>query len=341
MDAADLSFPDESFDVVVAQYVITTVPDPEATLDEFARVLKPGGEIVLVSRVGAEAGLRRSLEQWFAPAARKLGWRTEFAWARYLRWAERTKRHPSRRAPGDAAVRPVLAHPLRQGRGWRGQSRSVAPGERRLLGKGTGMKSFLETLRMQRWDDHRYYHHSRINQALHLVSALSFVCAYILVFSDPALAVLIGWLVGDDDAAGRAFLLRAARLRPREPGDARVQGRDQGRLQSAAQGRADVDLGGVAARRSWSIPPCSGSSRPMPNMAELVRHVALIWLFVGGAGLVFRTVQLFFIKDVESGLAWMVKILTDPFHDIMLYWKAPLYLMRGELYDNMAPEPRG
>jgi phosphatidylethanolamine/phosphatidyl-N-methylethanolamine N-methyltransferase len=89
MDGERLSFPDESFDVVVAQYVITTVPDPEATLDEFARVLKPGGEIVLVSRVGAEAGLRRTLEQWFAPAARRLGWRTEFAWDRYVRWAER------------------------------------------------------------------------------------------------------------------------------------------------------------------------------------------------------------------------------------------------------------
>ena len=62
MDAEHLSFPDESFDVVVAQYVVTTVPNPEATLDEFARVLKPGGEIVLVSRVGAEAGLRRALE---------------------------------------------------------------------------------------------------------------------------------------------------------------------------------------------------------------------------------------------------------------------------------------
>ncbi len=76
MDAEHLTFPDNSFDVVVAQYVITTVPNPEATLDEFARVLKPGGEIVLVSRVGAEAGLRRSLEHWFQPAARKLGWRT-------------------------------------------------------------------------------------------------------------------------------------------------------------------------------------------------------------------------------------------------------------------------
>jgi phosphatidylethanolamine/phosphatidyl-N-methylethanolamine N-methyltransferase len=90
MDAERLSFPDNSFDVVVAQYVITTVPNPEATLDEFARVLKPGGEIVLVSRVGAEAGLRRSLEHWFQPAARKLGWRTEFSFARYARWAVRS-----------------------------------------------------------------------------------------------------------------------------------------------------------------------------------------------------------------------------------------------------------
>ena len=63
MDAERLDFPDDSFDVVVAQYVVTAVPNPEATLDEFARVLKPGGEIILVSRVGAEAGLRRVLEQ--------------------------------------------------------------------------------------------------------------------------------------------------------------------------------------------------------------------------------------------------------------------------------------
>ena len=90
MDAEKLSFPDASFDVVVAQYVVTTVPNPEATLDEFARVLKPGGEIILCSRVGADAGLRRVLEHGFAPAARKLGWRTEFPFARYVRWASRT-----------------------------------------------------------------------------------------------------------------------------------------------------------------------------------------------------------------------------------------------------------
>ncbi len=91
MDAKHLGFPDDTFDVVVAQYVITAVPEPEATLDEFVRVLKPGGEIVLVNHIGAETGLRRAFERWFAPVARKLGWRPEFPWARLVRWAERAR----------------------------------------------------------------------------------------------------------------------------------------------------------------------------------------------------------------------------------------------------------
>jgi len=89
MDAQNLGFQDGVFDVVVAQYVITAVPDPEATLDEFVRVLKPGGEIILVNHLGAEAGLRETLEQWFAPIARRLGWRPEFRWERLARWAAR------------------------------------------------------------------------------------------------------------------------------------------------------------------------------------------------------------------------------------------------------------
>ena len=78
MDAQHLGFPDDFFDAVVAQYVITAVPDPEAALDEFARVLKPGGEIILVNHIGAESGPRRLFEQGFAPLARRLGWRPEF-----------------------------------------------------------------------------------------------------------------------------------------------------------------------------------------------------------------------------------------------------------------------
>jgi phosphatidylethanolamine/phosphatidyl-N-methylethanolamine N-methyltransferase len=89
MDAQRLGFPDAAFDVVVAQYVITAVPSPEATLDEFARVIKPGGEIILVNHLGAEAGLQRDFELMFAPLARRLGWRPEFEWARLARWAER------------------------------------------------------------------------------------------------------------------------------------------------------------------------------------------------------------------------------------------------------------
>lgn len=87
MDAERLAFSDASFDVVVAQYVITTVPHPEATLDELARVLKRGGEIILVNHFGAEAGLRRAFERGFAPLARRLGWRPEFPWARLAAWA--------------------------------------------------------------------------------------------------------------------------------------------------------------------------------------------------------------------------------------------------------------
>jgi phosphatidylethanolamine/phosphatidyl-N-methylethanolamine N-methyltransferase len=90
MDAERLAFPDASFDVVVAQYVVNTVPHPEATLDEFARVLKPGGEIVLLNRVGAEAGPRRAVEHWLMPLVSRLGWRSEFPWARLARWTERT-----------------------------------------------------------------------------------------------------------------------------------------------------------------------------------------------------------------------------------------------------------
>src|SRR5579859_1867832 len=87
MDAKNLAFADSSFDAVVAQYVITAVPDPEGTLDDFIRVLKPGGELILVNHIGAESGPRRAFELAFAPLARRLGWRPEFPWDRLVNWA--------------------------------------------------------------------------------------------------------------------------------------------------------------------------------------------------------------------------------------------------------------
>jgi phosphatidylethanolamine/phosphatidyl-N-methylethanolamine N-methyltransferase len=89
MDGAHLALPDKSFDVVVAQFVITAVPNPEGTLDEFVRVIRPGGEIVLVNHLGAESGPRRVFELCFAPLARRLGWRPEFPFTRITDWAAR------------------------------------------------------------------------------------------------------------------------------------------------------------------------------------------------------------------------------------------------------------
>ncbi|MGE5158795.1 MAG: class I SAM-dependent methyltransferase [Gemmatimonas sp.] len=89
MDAKHLAFKDGSFDAVVAQYVITAVPDPEATLDDFVRVLKRGGELILVNHIGAESGPRRVFELAFAPLARRLGWRPEFPWQRLVNWASK------------------------------------------------------------------------------------------------------------------------------------------------------------------------------------------------------------------------------------------------------------
>jgi len=90
MDAENLAIPDGAFDVVVAQYVVTAIPNPEKALDEFVRVLRPGGEIIITTRVGAETGLRGTLEKWLMPLTSRLGFRTEFAWSRYEQWANRS-----------------------------------------------------------------------------------------------------------------------------------------------------------------------------------------------------------------------------------------------------------
>lgn len=89
MDAEALEYSDASFDVVVAQYVITAVPNPEKALDELARVVRPGGEIIITTRVGAEDGVRKTIEKTLMPVTSKLGFRTQFAFARYTDWAKR------------------------------------------------------------------------------------------------------------------------------------------------------------------------------------------------------------------------------------------------------------
>lgn len=81
MDAMRMAFPDDYFDCVVAPYVLTVVPDPGKTMDELARVTRPGGEIVLVNHVGAEKGPIAAIEAWMGKRSASLGWRPEFPWS--------------------------------------------------------------------------------------------------------------------------------------------------------------------------------------------------------------------------------------------------------------------
>ncbi|MBI5114095.1 MAG: class I SAM-dependent methyltransferase [Rhodovulum sp.] len=89
MDASDLAFADGAFDCVVAQFVITLVADPERVLDECARVVRPGGEIILVNHLYSETGLTAAIERLLARPSRALGLRPEFPFARLAAWAQR------------------------------------------------------------------------------------------------------------------------------------------------------------------------------------------------------------------------------------------------------------
>ena len=196
------------------------------------------------------------------------------------------------------------------------------------------MADFLATLREQRWDDHRYYHHSRINQSLHLVSAMSFLFAYVMIFKDPATSVLVAWLVGMTSRQIGHFFFE-----PRDydvVNDATHEHKEEIKVGYNLQRKVVLmSIWAASPLVLWLDPTLFGIFTPHADTAEFVRHMAQVWLVIGAAGLVFRTVQLFFVKDVQTGLVWITKIITDPFHDILLYWRAPLALLRGELIDPM------
>ena len=189
------------------------------------------------------------------------------------------------------------------------------------------MGSFFELLKIQRWDDHRYYHHSRVNQSLHLVSAVSFVCAYVAALRDPASASLIGWLIA---------------MTSRQAGHFFFEPKTYDAVNQATHEHKEEIKVGYNLRRKvvlmtvWLLSPfvlllspsLFGTITPSATLGGFLRHVGYMWLFLGIGGLLFRTVHLFFISGPQTGLVWATKILTDPFHDIKLYYRAPGYLLR-------------
>ncbi|MGQ9724081.1 MAG: hypothetical protein ACUVVU_01735 [Tepidimonas sp.] len=194
------------------------------------------------------------------------------------------------------------------------------------------MERFLQTLRQQRWDDHRYYHQSRINQTLHLISAISFLVAYVWVFFDPAVASLIGWGVAMVSRQSGHFFF--------EPKGYDVRnGCTHEYKESIKVGynlRRKVVLLAVWAAVPvvlWWDPSFFGWLTPHENGWGFWRNVGWLWLWLGAAAMAARVLQLAWRGDGFDGVVWVIKILTDPLHDIALYHRAPLFLLGGERLD--------
>lgn len=202
------------------------------------------------------------------------------------------------------------------------------------------MSGFVETLREQRWDDHRYYHHSLVNQSLHLLSATSFVCAYIVMLWAPWAAGLIGWIIS---------------MTSRQIGHFFFEPKGYDSVNDAThEFKEEIKVGYNLRRKAilmgiWAISPLLlyveptlfGLVTPYTGVAEFIHRIGQLWLCIGVSGLILRSVQLFFIRDVQTGLVWATKILTDPFNDIKLYHKSPLYLWHGEMMDPIAVDHHG
>lgn len=196
------------------------------------------------------------------------------------------------------------------------------------------MNQLLQELRTLRWDDHRYYHQSRINQSLHFVSAISFVVAYVLLFIDPPMAAIVGWCVSMVTRQSGHFFF--------EP-----RGFDHVN-QVSDEYKEEVKVGYNMHRKTvllavwllipavlWFAPSLFGLIEPADGVMGFLRDVGSAWLALAVVGLAFRVGQLWKQDRARTGFVWLAKILTDPFHDIALYHRAPLHLLRGELLDPM------
>ena len=194
--------------------------------------------------------------------------------------------------------------------------------------------SILQELREQRWDDHRYYHHSRVNQTLHLISALSFLTAYALLAISPIAAAVLGWVVA---------------MWSRQIGHFFFEPKTYDEVNHAThEHKEDIKVGYNLRRKVilmslWAAsffalqinPAMFGMFTPHTTPAQYLNNLGVLWLLIGVGALVGRTIQLFFIRDFQTGIVWALKILTDPFHDVKLYYRAPLALLRGEWIDPM------
>jgi hypothetical protein len=194
------------------------------------------------------------------------------------------------------------------------------------------MGDFFKKIQVLQHDDHRYYHQCRINQTLHLVSAISFLVAYALLFIDPAAAGMVGWLVG---------------MVTRQSGHIFFEPRGYDQINHATdEHKESIKVGYNMRRKAILIgiwlslpamlylnPSLFGLIQPAVGLSGWIHDVGILWLALGAGGLMFRTLHLFYLRGPAWGLAWACKILLDPFHNVAIYWRSPFALLRGQRYD--------
>jgi hypothetical protein len=199
------------------------------------------------------------------------------------------------------------------------------------------MSEFLKQLSIQRWDDHRYYHQSRINQTLHLISAISFLVAYVVLFFDPAIAGLIGVLISMGTRQSGHFFFEP--LGYDEANQATNEYKEQIKVGFNLHRKiVIISIWAFSPILLYLFPSMFGLFQPSTSLATFMHQTGMMWFALGVGGLLFRTIHLFFLKGVLTGLVWMTKILTDPFHDIKQYYNAPLALLRGEMIEKITPQ---
>jgi hypothetical protein len=193
--------------------------------------------------------------------------------------------------------------------------------------------TFSEELKQQRWDDHRFYHQSRVTQSLHLFSALCFLASYAILLFNPIAASLFGWTIAMwSRQIGHFFF---------EPtGFDHINNVTFDHKEEVKTGfnlqRKLLLLGAWLSIPAllWLSPTFFGIFSPSSAYTYFDR-LGIVWLVLGVAGLLLRTFWLCGTQSVQTGVVWFTKILTDPFHDVKMYHMSPVWLLRGQWFDPM------
>jgi hypothetical protein len=194
--------------------------------------------------------------------------------------------------------------------------------------------NFCQEMQQQRWDDLRFYHQSYINQSLHLLSAIGFLISYALVFYDFTIALFFGWFVA---------------MAPRQIGHFVFEPHDYDKVNQIEDDKKEaIKVGFNLHKKVWLIsfwvaatatayfsPTLLGLVPEYTTQRELLDHLAYAWAAVAVGGFLFRGIQLMFTHSFTTGFVWMIKIITEPLHNLPVYYKAPYYMLKGKKLDPM------